>query len=131
MNSSNVEMLRLIGLQVSCISLMTYFLYDNKEISVNDDKSDKLLTKPIIGATYISPHMRSYGSSYSKPVSVNSVNETIAPAINNNYEDVFNCEIISNLDDIVYNDNKCNIVSYIKPYKNITDKYDKFLYLFE
>tara|TARA_B100001769_G_scaffold270876_1_gene262776 strand:+ start:5739 stop:6125 length:387 start_codon:yes stop_codon:yes gene_type:complete len=128
MNSTNVGMLRLIGLQVSCISLMTYFLYDNKETAVNEDKADILLTKPIIGTTYISPHIRSYGSTYYKPL---SVNETIAPAINNNYKDECNFKIISNLDEIVYNDNRPNIVSYIKSYKSITDKYDKFLYLFE
>ena len=142
MNGNTYGKLLLSGLSFSSISAMTYLIYEdnkrqnNNEIIQNENTNNNLSPIPIEGSTYISPYFRSYGSTYVKP---SKVNEKVMPAANILYYDnnceVNNCLIMTNLEDNVYSDNKCDLVSFTKFIRNenfvYQDHYDKFLNYFE
>ena len=130
MNSSNFGKLVLSGVSLGSIAAMSFFIYNdkkrlNEEYLLNEDIGDIVISKPPIRTTYVSPHRRSYDTSY-----MPSINETIMPASREN-NNVQNCFIISNLEDNVLMDIKCELVSCIRKTVPLVDKYDKYLDYFE
>ena len=137
MNGNTYGKLLLSGVSFTSIFAMSCLTYEDiKRQNVEDyiqhqETSDIILQKSIEGSTYVSPYLRSYGSTYVKP---SKVNEKVMPAINGNYEDncrVDSCLILENLEDNVYRDGKCDLVSFTKITNNNQDKYDKYLNYFE
>tara|TARA_Y100000996_G_scaffold369507_1_gene316513 strand:- start:1965 stop:2390 length:426 start_codon:yes stop_codon:yes gene_type:complete len=141
MNGNTYGKLLLSGVSFTSISGMTYLIYEdtkrqnNNDIIQNENTNKIILPTPIEGSTYVSPYLRSYGSTYVKPI---PLNENTIPAVNGYYDNnrqVNNCIILTNLEDNVYRDNKCNLVSFNKIIKNknfiCEDRYDKFLNYFE
>ena len=101
MNSSNFGKLVLSGVSLGSIAAMSFFIYNdkkrlNEEYLLNEDIGDIVISKPPIRTTYVSPHRRSYDTSY-----MPSINETIMPASREN-NNVQNCFIISNLEDTFF-----------------------------
>tara|TARA_B100000674_G_C37415478_1_gene722610 strand:+ start:112 stop:510 length:399 start_codon:yes stop_codon:yes gene_type:complete len=132
MKASTFGKLVLSGVSLGSITVMSFFIYnDNKRLKEeyiqNEEKSDIIISRPPIRTTYVSPHRRSYGSSYTPP---KNMNETIMPASKENIN-VQNCLIISNLEDNVLMDIKCELVSCIRKTVPLVDKYDKYLDYFE
>tara|TARA_B100000902_G_scaffold215587_1_gene205023 strand:+ start:78 stop:479 length:402 start_codon:yes stop_codon:yes gene_type:complete len=131
MSGNTFGKLILTGVTCASISAMSYLIYEdnkryNKDVYI---QKQNILPKIAEGSTYVSPYLRSYGSSYVKP---NKVNEQVMPAMNNNYDscDINNCVILANLDDNVYKDNNCdmayltNIIRNVHNYQD--NKYDKY-----
>ena len=130
MNSSTFGKLVLSGVSLGSITAMSFFIYNdnkrlNEEYLLNEDIGDIVISKPPIRTTYVSPYRRSYDTSY-----MPSINETIMPASKEN-NNVQNCFIISNLEDNVLMETKCELISLITKSNPILDKYDKYLNYFE
>jgi len=141
MNGNTYGKLLLSGVSFTSISGMTYLIYEdtkrqhNNELIQNEETNNYISPTPTQGSTYVSPYLRSYGSTYVKP---SIINEKVMPALNDNnnsYSEVNNCLIMTNLEDNVYSDYKCDLVSFTKIIRNenfiCQDHYDKHLNYFE
>ena len=130
MKASTFGKLVLSGVSLGSIAAMSFFIYNdkkrlNEEYLLNEDIGDIVISKPPIRTTYVSPHRRSYDTSY-----MPSINETIMPASREN-NNVQNCFIISNLEDNVLMETKYELISLITKRIPVIDKFDKYLDYFE
>ena len=78
MKASTFGKLVLSGVSLGSITVMSFFIYnDNKRLKEeyiqNEEKSDIIISRPPIRTTYVSPHRRSYGSSYTPPKNMNEI----------------------------------------------------------
>ena len=108
MNSNTYGKLLLSGVSFTSISAMSYLIYEDTKRQYRDDfiqyeeTNDIILSNSKQGSLYITPYIRSYSSTNVNP---NKINEKILPAVNCNYDHVYNINnrvIISNLEDNVY-----------------------------
>jgi len=108
MNSNTYGKFLLSGVSLTSISTMSYLMYeDTKRQYMGDfiqyeETNDIVLSNSKQGSVYITPYLRSYSSTNINP---NKINEKILPAVNSNYDHIYNInnrKIISNLEDNVY-----------------------------
>ena len=131
MKANTFGKLVLSGVSLGSITVLSFFIYNDdkrlkEEYLHNEEMSDIIISRPLIGSTYVSPYKRIYGSH----VPPNKTNDIIMPAVKE-IVNVQNCVNISNLEDNVLIDSRCEIISRIRRSVPLIDKYDKYLDYFE
>ena len=131
MNGNAYRRFLLPSVSFTSISIMIYLIQEDTKRQFKNEFIQNEETSDIILSTYVGPYVRNYGYTYVNPT---KINEKIMPAVNDNF-DINTGLTMTNLEDNVYRDNKCDLVSFTKFIKNenfvYQDSYDKLLNYFE